>query len=85
MKNYNEFESREEYLSYMKMLFLKDGMKCMLLSAGVLLLLFVIGAEAVQEITGIPENIYWGVQKMVTVCFGIGATAYAIAFLIEAD
>ena len=49
MKNCNEFESREEYLSYMKMLFLKDGMKCMLLSAGVLLLLFVIGAEAVQE------------------------------------
>ena len=85
MINLNEFESREEYLTYMKKLFLKDGLKCMLLSAGVLLLLFVIGAEAAQEITGIPENIYWGVHKMVTVCFAIGATAYAIAFLIEAD
>ena len=85
MINFNEFESREEYLSYMKILFLKDGMKCMLLSAGVLLLLFVIGAEAVQEITGIPENIYWGVQKMVTVCFGIGVAAYIISFLIKVD
>ena len=85
MKKYNEFESKEEYLTYMKKLFLKDGMKCMLLSAGVLLLLFAIGAEAVREITGMPESIYWGVQKMVTVCFAIGATAYAIAFLIEAD
>ena len=46
MKKYNEFESKEEYLTYVKKLFLKDGMKCMLLSAGVLLLLFVIGAEA---------------------------------------
>ena len=85
MKKYNEFESKEEYLTYVKKLFLKDGMKCMLLSAGVLLLLFVIGAEAVQEITGIPENIYWFVQKMVTVCFGIGVAAYIISFLIKVD
>ena len=69
----------------MKKLFLKDGMKCMLLSAGVLLLLFAIGAEAVREITGMPESIYWGVQKIVTVCFVIGAVAYLISPLIRVD
>ena len=85
MKKYNEFESKEEYLSYMKKLFLKDGMKCMLLSVGTLLLLFVIGADTVQEITGIPENIYWAMQKIVTVCFIVGAAAYLASLFIEGD
>ena len=82
---YDDFESKKEYLTHVKTVFYKNGMKCMVLSVVVLLLMFAIGAEAVKTLTGIPENIFWIFQKLITGYFVIGAVSYLFSFLIKAD
>ena len=79
---YEDFESKKEYLIHVKTVFYKNGMKCMVLSVAVLLLMFAIGAEAVKTLTSIPENIFWIFQKLITGCFVIGAVSYLFSFLI---
>lgn len=85
MDEYNGFESKEEYLQHIKKLFYKNGMKCMILSIVSLLLLFAIGPDKVREVTGIPDNIYWLMQKIITGCFLIGVVGCLISFWIEDD
>ena len=82
---YEDFESKKEYLIHVKTVFYKNGVKCMVLSVVVLLLMFAIGAEAVKTLTGIPENIFWIFQKLITGYFVIGAVSYLFSFLIKAD
>ena len=82
---YDDFESKKEYLTHVKTVFYKNGMKCMVLSVVVLLLMFAIGAEAVKMLTGIPENSCWIFQKLITGYFVIGAVSYLFSFLIKAD
>ena len=44
---YDDFESKKEYLIHVKTVFYKNGMKCMVLWAAVLVLVFAIGAVTV--------------------------------------
>ena len=82
---YEAFESKKEYLLHTKNVFYKNGMKCMVLSVAVLLLMFAIGADVVKVVTGIPENIFWIFQKLITGYFVIGAVGYLFSFLIKVD
>ena len=78
-------KSKKEYLIHAKAAFYKNGMKCMVLSVAVLLLMFAIGAEAVKTLTSIPKNIFWIFQKLITGYFVIGAVSYLFSFLIKVD
>ena len=78
---YEDFESKKEYLIHVKTVFYKNGVKCMVLSVAVLLLMFAIGAEAVKTLTSIPKNIFWIFQKLITGYFVIGAVSYLFSFL----
>ena len=82
---YEDFESKKEYLIHVKTVFYKNGMKCMVLSVAVLLLMFAIGAEAVKTLTGIPENIFCIFQKLITGYFTIGGLGYLFSFLIKVE
>ena len=52
----------------------------MILSIVSLLLLFAIGPDKVREVTGMPDNIYWFMQKIITGCFLIGVVGCLISF-----
>ena len=78
-------KSKKEYLIHVKTAFYKNGMKCMVLSVAVLLLMFAIGAEAVKTLTSIPKNIFWIFQKLITGYFVIGAVSYLFSFFIKVD
>ena len=82
---YDDFESKKEYLIHVKTVFYKNGMKCMVLSAVVLVLLFAIGADTVKMVSGIPENIFWILQKLITGSFVLGAVGYLFSFFIKVD
>jgi hypothetical protein len=82
---YEDFESKKEYLTHIKTVFYKNGVKCMVLSVAVLLLMFAIGAEEVKTLTSITENIFWIFQKLITGYFVIGAVSYLFSFLIKVD
>ena len=82
---YEDFESKKEHLIHVKTVFYKNGVKCMVLSVAVLLLMFAIGAEEVKTLTSIPENIFWIFQKLITGYFVIGAVSYLFSFLIKVD
>ena len=82
---YEDFESKKEYLIHVKTVFYKNGMKCMVLSVAVLVLLFAIGADTVKYVSGIPENIFWILQKIITGYFVLGAVGYLSSFFIKVD
>ena len=85
MKEYYEFESMEDYLRHAKKFFYKTGMKCMVLSLMVLLIMFYSGKDKVGNIIGITENMFWAIQKATTGCFCIGAIGYLVSFTIKIE
>ena len=82
---YEDFESKKEYLIDVKTVYYKNGMKCMMLSVAVLVLLFAIGTDTVKTVSGIPENIFWILQKVITGSFALGAVGYLFSFFIKVD
>ncbi len=82
---YEDFESKKEYLTHVKTVFYKKGMKCMMLSVAVLVLLFAIRVDTVKTVSGIPENIFWILQKIITGYFVLGAVGYLFSFFIKVD
>lgn len=79
MEGYNGFESKEEYLKYIKGIFYKQGLRCMMFSAAALLLLFYLHKNVQISTQLIPEQLFWFLQKATTVCFAIGAMGYLIS------
>ena len=82
MEEQNEFETKEEYLKHIKELFYKQGLKCMVTSVIVLLLMFWLYESDQTILFLIPKGLFWFVQKATTVCFVIGAIAYLVSYFI---
>lgn len=69
-------------LKYIKELFYKQGLKCMVTSVIVLLLMFWLYESDQTILFLIPEGLFWFVQKATTVCFVIGGIAYLVSHFI---
>ena len=81
MKTHNKFETRNDYLKYMKRTFQNTGMKCMVSSLLALMLLIVLRSNWFD----IAEKVLWGVQRIITGGFVIGAIGYLVSFAVKCD
>ena len=86
MKEYNGFDSKEEYLRHTKKTFYKEGLKCMVLSAVILVLMMLLGIDEMEKVAiamGFSEKSVMFLVKMTTVTFIIGSIAYLVSLAIE--
>ena len=63
MKEYNGFETKEEYLRYTKKSLYKNGLTCMACAAIVIVLLFILGLNPAGEVMIMPAKMFWFIQR----------------------
>lgn len=86
MKEYNEFDSEKEYVKHTKKTLYKEGMKCMALSAAILVLMMLLGIDELEKVAvaiGFSEKVVIFLAKMTTLTFVIGSIAYLVSLAIE--
>ena len=86
MKEYNGFDSKEEYVRHTKKTLYKEGLKCMVLSVAILVLMMLLGIEEMKNVVvaiGFSEKVVMFLAKMTTITFIIGSIAYLISLAIE--
>mgnify|MGYP006386198605 FL=1 len=86
MKEYNGFDSKEEYVRHTKKTLYKEGLKCMVLSVAILVLMMLLGIEEMKNVVvaiGFSEKIVMLLAKMTTVTFVIGSIAYIVSLSIK--
>ena len=86
MKKYNGFDGKEEYLRHTKKTFYKEGLKCMVLSVVILVLMMLLGIDEMEKVAidmGFSEKSVMFIVKLITVSFAIGSIAYLISFMIK--
>lgn len=86
MKEYNGFDSKEEYVRHTKKTLYKEGLKCMVLSVAILVLMMLLGIEEMKNVVvaiGFSEKVVMFLAKMTTVTFIIGSIAYLVSLAIE--
>ena len=86
MKAYNGFDSTEEYVRHTKKTLYKEGLKCMALSAAILVLMVLLGIDEMENVAvaiGFSEKVVMFLAKITTVTFVIGSIAYLVSLAIE--
>ena len=86
MKEYNGFDSKEEYVRHTKKTLYKEGLKCMALSAAILVLMVLLGIDEMEKVAvaiGFSEKVVMFLAKITTVTFVIGSIAYLVSLAIE--
>ena len=86
MKEYNGFDSKEEYVRHTKKTLYKEGLKCMVLSVAILVLMMFLGIEEMKNVVvaiGFSEKIVMLLAQMTTVTFVIGSIAYIVSLAIK--
>ena len=86
MEEYNGFDSREEYVRHTKKTLCKEGLKCMVLSVAILVLMMFLGIEEMKNVVvaiGFSEKIVMLLAQMTTVTFVIGSIAYIVSLTIK--
>ena len=86
MKEYNGFDSKEEYVSHTKKTRYKEGVNCMVLAVAILVLMMPLGIEEMNNVVvaiGFSEKFVMFLAKMTTITFIIGSIAYLISLAIE--
>ena len=86
MKEYNGFDSKEEYVRHTKKTLYKEGLKCMALSAAILVLMVLLGIGEMEKVAvaiGFSEKVVMFLAKITTVTFVIGSIAYLVSLAIE--
>ena len=86
MKEYNGFDSKEEYVRHTKKTLYKEGLKCMVLSVAILVLMMLLGIEEMKNVVvaiGFSEKIVMLLAQMTTVTFVIGSIAYIVSLAIK--
>lgn len=86
MKEYNGFNSKEEYVRHTKKTLYKEGLKCMVLSVVILVLMMFLGIEEMKNVVvaiGLSERVVMFLARMTTVTFVIGSIAYIVSLAIK--
>lgn len=86
MKEYNGFDSKEECVRHTKKTLYKEGLKCMVLSVAILVLMMLLGIDEMEKVAiamGFSEKSVMFIVKLITVSFAIGSIAYLTSFMIK--
>lgn len=86
MKEYNGFDSKEEYVRHTKKTLYKEGLKCMVLSVAILVLMMLLGIEEMKNVVvaiGFSEKIVMLLAQITTVTYVIGSIAYIVSLAIK--
>lgn len=86
MKEYNGFYSKEEYVRHTKKTLYKEGLKCMVLSVAILVLMMLLGIEEMKNVVvaiGFSEKIVMLLAQITTVTYVIGSIAYIVSLAIK--
>lgn len=86
MKEYNGFNSKEEYVRHTKKTLYKEGLNCMVLSVAILVLMMLLGIEEMKNVVvaiGLSERVVMFLARMTTVTFVIGSIAYIVSLAIK--
>ena len=86
MKEYNGFNSKEEYVRHTKKTLYKEGLNCMVLSVAILVLMMLLGIEEMKNVVvaiGLSERVVMFLARMTTVTFVIGSIAYIVSLSIK--
>lgn len=85
MKSLREFETTAERLTYTKKELYENGMKCMILSTIILLLMLIMGIGTANALLPFPQTIVSIMKYLDLFGFTVGATGYLISFVIKVD
>ena len=78
-------EDKNQYLKRTKSTLHKEGMRCMVLGTIMLVALFIICTDGQGGVRFFPDELFWLIQRIITLCFIVGAAGYLLSLTIKIE